>query len=130
LSFHLFCTTAALSQELCQKQQRFSGVQTKHACVWCREKAGLAEEVLQKAVQLKELKAASSISQEASDISEQVHDCCQQQVLLVDLSRIVLLATLTFACHPKLCLLSKASPAIPSFASCPKLCLLSQTWCQ
>ncbi|KAA6426009.1 MAG: hypothetical protein FRX49_03861 [Trebouxia sp. A1-2] len=37
-----------------------------------REKAALAEEVLQKAVQLKELKANSSVSQEASDISEQL----------------------------------------------------------
>ncbi|KAL0050976.1 hypothetical protein WJX82_011428 [Trebouxia sp. C0006] len=37
-----------------------------------REKVALAEEVVQKAVQLKELKAHNSISQEASDISEQL----------------------------------------------------------
>jgi hypothetical protein len=74
-------------------------------------------------VQLKELKANSSISQEASDISEQVHDCCQQQTLLVDLSEDL------SACYFRLCLLSQALPAIPNFGCYPKLCLSSQILC-
>ena len=124
-------------------------MQTEHTCVGCREKAALAEEVLQKAVQLKELKANSSVSQEASDISEQVHNCCHQKVLLADLSEDLsaccpklcpltqtLPAILIFACslpksasHPKVCLLTQTLPAIPNFACYPKLCLLSPKLC-
>lgn len=87
-----------------------------------------------------------------------VHDCCQQQVLLVDLSEdfsacycnlcllsqtlpaipnclkcCLLCQTLpaipNFACYAKLCLLSQTLPAIPNFAYYAKLCLLSQTSC-
>ncbi|DBA79551.1 TPA: hypothetical protein ACH3X1_008250 [Trebouxia sp. C0004] len=49
-----------------------------------REKTALAEEVLQKAVQLKELKASSSASQEASDISEQLNSAqkCFESAML------------------------------------------------
>ena len=51
--------------------------------VQCREKAALAAEVLQKALQLKEVKKSGGVVREASDVSEQV--CNLLLAFVVDL---------------------------------------------